>query len=67
MGAARDQAPVPTCPDCAVQMDETTHKTSYGGDGIRIEAGGGLLGALDLKGSYLNCQECGLARFYADT
>ncbi|SFF84457.1 hypothetical protein SAMN04488063_0500 [Halopelagius inordinatus] len=50
-------------------MRETDHKTSYRGDGIRIDVEGGLLGKLDLKGTYLNCHvcpECGLARFYAD-
>lgn len=60
---------MPACPDCAVQMDETDHKTTYRGDGIRIETGGGILAALDLKGNYLTCYicpECGLARFYAD-
>jgi len=46
---------MPTCPDCNVAMDETDHKTSYRGDGIRIDAGGGVLGALDLKGEYLTC------------
>ena len=61
---------MPSCPDCAVEMEETTHKTSYSGDGIRIGSSGGLLGALDLKGKYLTCYvcpDCGLARFYADT
>lgn len=61
---------MPSCPDCDVEMEATDHKTSYRGDGIRIDAGGGLLGALDLKGTYLTCYicpECGLARFYADT
>ena len=61
---------MPSCPDCDVEMNETKHKTSYGGDGIRIDTEGGFLGALDLKGKYLNCYicpNCGLARFYADT
>ena len=60
---------MPTCPDCAVEMEETEHKSSYSGDGIRIETGGGILGTLDLKGNYLSCYvcpECKLARFYAD-
>lgn len=60
---------MPTCPDCEVAMAETEHKTSHRGDGIRIGAGGGLLGALDLNGSYLTCYvcpECRLARFYAE-
>lgn len=61
---------MPFCPDCDVEMNETEHKTSYRGDGIRIESGSGLLGMLDLKGPYLTsyiCPDCGLARYYADT
>lgn len=57
------------CPDCGVEMEPTDRRTSYRGDGIRIESGGGLLGALDLKGQYLDavvCPECGLVRLYAD-
>ncbi len=60
---------MPTCPDCEVAMEETEYETSYQGDGVRIDPGSGLLGALDFGGSYLNCYvcpECGLARFYAD-
>ena len=60
----------PRCPDCAVEMKETEHKSNYSGDGIRIETGGGILGdLLDLKGEYLTsyvCPECGLVRFYAN-
>jgi len=51
-------------------MGDTDHKTSYRGDGVRIGSSGGLLGALDRKGSYLTgyiCPDYGLARFYADT
>jgi hypothetical protein len=61
---------MPMCPDCDVEMGESDHKTSHRGDGIRIGTSGGILGALDLKGTYLTCYicpNCGLARFYADT
>jgi len=50
-------------------MEPVDHQTSYGGDGVRIETSGGILGALDLKGEYLDaylCPECSLVRFYAD-
>ena len=56
------------CPDCSVPMKSVSHKTTYNGDGIRVKSGGGILGALDLKGKYVNayvCPECGLVRFYA--
>ncbi|WP_224268592.1 hypothetical protein [Haloprofundus salinisoli] len=59
----------PRCPDCDVSMEEIDHKTTYNGDGIRVGSGGGILGALDLKGGYVDaylCRECGLVRFYAD-
>ena len=61
---------MPSCPDCDAEMGDTDHKTSYRGDGVRIGSSGGLLGALDRKGSYLTgyiCPDYGLARFYADT
>ena len=61
---------MPSCPDCDIEVSETDHEISYCGDGIRFESGGGLLGTLDLEGTYLTCHlcpECGLARFYADT
>lgn len=58
------------CPDCEVEMETTEHKTTYKGDGIRIDTDGGVLGnLLQLKGKYVNayvCPECGLIRFYAD-
>ncbi|WP_327052551.1 hypothetical protein [Halomicrococcus gelatinilyticus] len=60
---------MPTCPDCDVSMEPVDHQTSYGGDGVRIETSGGVLGALDLKGTHLDaylCPECNLVRFYAD-
>lgn len=60
---------MPARPDCTAEMDETTHKPSYSGDGIRIESAGGVLGALDLKGSYPTCYvrpDCGLTRFSAE-
>lgn len=59
-----------TCPDCGVAMEETDHKTTYNGDGIRVDTAGGVLGALDLKGKYVEtvvCPDCGLVRFYAST
>lgn len=59
-----------TCPDCGVEMEETNHKTTYNGDVIHVNASGGLLGALDLKGWYVEtvvCPDCGLVRFYAAT
>ena len=61
--------PDPACPDCAVSMEAVEHVTSYSGDGIKIQDGGGVLSALDLDGTYLAayaCPECGLVRFYAD-
>lgn len=51
-------------------MAETSHKTTYNGDGLRVNTDGGLLGALDLRGEYVEtvvCPECGLVRFYAST
>lgn len=60
---------MPTCPDCAVEMEETEHTSSYQSDRLRIKTGGGILGALDAKGQFLTCYvcpECKLARFYAD-
>lgn len=60
---------MPSCPDCAVAMEETSHKTTYNGDGIRVDASGGLLGALDLSGEYVTsyvCPNCRLVRFYAE-
>ncbi|WP_157972742.1 hypothetical protein [Haloprofundus halophilus] len=59
----------PRCPDCDVSMEGVNHETTYNGDGIRVDSGGGILGALDLKGSYVDamlCPDCGLVRFYAD-
>lgn len=58
------------CPDCDTEMRETNHKTTHSGDGIRVDTSGGLLGALDLKGTYVEtvvCPDCGLIRFYAAT
>ncbi|MDS0259144.1 hypothetical protein NDI56_07035 [Haloarcula sp. S1CR25-12] len=60
---------MPPCPDCDVPMQEADHRASTPGERIRIDATGGILGALNLKGSYLTCDvcpECGLARFYAE-
>ena len=58
------------CPDCEVEMEATEHKTTYKGDGIRIDTDGGILGnLLQLRGKYANayvCPDCGLIRFYAD-
>lgn len=50
-------------------MEAVKHVTSYHGDGIKIQEGGGVLSALDLGGTYLDayaCPECSLVRFYAD-
>lgn len=61
--------PDPACPDCEVSMEAVKHVTSYHGDGIKIQEGGGVLSALDLGGTYLDayaCPECSLVRFYAD-
>lgn len=58
-----------TCPDCGVAMEATGHKTTYEGEGIRVNTDGGLLGALDLRGGHVQayvCPECALVRFYAE-
>lgn len=58
------------CPDCGVPMEATEHKTTYSGDGIRVDTAGGVLGELlQVKGDYLTayvCPECRLVRFYAE-
>ncbi|WP_148415262.1 hypothetical protein [Haloferax sp. KTX1] len=61
--------PSRTCPDCDVSMASVGHKTTYNGDGLRVDTDGGLLGALDIRGSYVQayvCESCGLVRFYAE-
>lgn len=58
------------CPDCDVAKWETEHKTTYDGDGLRIDTDGGILGnMLGLEGTYLGCHvcpACGLVRFSAE-
>ncbi|MFC6733487.1 MULTISPECIES: hypothetical protein [unclassified Haladaptatus] len=58
-----------TYPDCDVAMEKSEHRTSYEGDGIRVDTDGGILGnVLQLKGKYVGCYvcpACGLVRFYA--
>lgn len=61
--------PARTCPDCDVSLEAVDHMTTYSGDGVRIETDGGILGALNLRGSYAQayvCESCGLIRFYAE-
>ena len=39
-----------SCPDPGVALEGTEHKTTYSGDGLGIDTGDGILGALDLQG-----------------
>ncbi|ESP88470.1 hypothetical protein [Candidatus Halobonum tyrrellensis] len=51
-------------------MEATSHKTTYSGDGIRVDTDGGLLGAFDHEGRCVESvvrPDCGLVRFYAAT
>ncbi|WP_267639602.1 hypothetical protein [Haloarchaeobius amylolyticus] len=58
------------CPDCDVGLVETDYGTSEGSEDIRVEAGGGLFGALSMEGNPVVahvCPECRLVRFYAES